>query len=65
MADALTPTQIILLRRLRDGTELAAPPVVNGIFGEIAFLNAIGLVHVHAFFDVRLTDFGAACLAAA
>ncbi|HEY9026793.1 MAG TPA: hypothetical protein VIP05_21045 [Burkholderiaceae bacterium] len=50
---------------MRDGTELAAPPVVNGIFGEIAFLNAIGPVHVHAFFDVRLTDFGAACLAAA
>jgi hypothetical protein len=65
MADALTSTQLEILRRVRDGSELTAPPFIGGMINELSFLRAFKLVAFRSMFDCELTPLGRNYLAAA
>ena len=63
MDSALTGAQLEILRRVRDGVELTAPPMIPGMITELGFLHAFELVEFRRTFDVGLTEFGRAYLA--
>jgi hypothetical protein len=65
MADALTGAQLEILRRIRDGAQLTAPPFIPGMINELSFLRAFKLLAFHRTFDAELTPLGRAYLAAA
>jgi len=65
MADALTSTQLEILRRIRDGAELTAPPFIPGMINELSFLRTFKLLAFQRAFDAELTPLGRAYLAAA
>ncbi len=65
MADALPGTQLEILRRIRDGIDLTAPPYVPGMIGELGFLHTFQLVVFRKTFEAELTALGRAYLAAA
>lgn len=65
MADALTSVQLEILRRVRDGSELTAPPFITGMINELSFLRAFKLVTFRGTFDAELTPLGRNYLAAA
>jgi len=64
MASALTPAQVDVLRRLRDGVEFSTEPLRPGLLREVAFLIAMGLLELHGPLDVQLSALGRAYLAA-
>ena len=64
MASALTPPQVEVLRRLRDGVGLSTEPLQAGLLREVAFLMAMGLLELHGPLDVQLSGLGRAYLAA-
>jgi hypothetical protein len=65
MADALSGTQLEILRRVRDGVQLTAPPFIPGMISELGFLQAFRLLVFRRTFDVELTQLGRDYLAAA
>ncbi|MBW8760409.1 MAG: hypothetical protein JF586_22705 [Burkholderiales bacterium] len=65
MADALTSSQLEILRRIRDGVELTAPPFIAHMVNELNFLRSFKLVAFHRTFEAELTPLGRAYLAAA
>ena len=65
MADALTSTQLEIMRRIRDGAELTAPPFIPGMINELSFLRSFKLLAFQRTFDAELTPLGRAYLAAA
>ena len=65
MADALTSSQLEILRRIRDGAELTAPPFIPHMINELNFLRSFQLVAFRRTFDADLTPLGRAYLAAA
>jgi len=65
MADALTSAQMEILRRVRDGAELTAPPFISGMINELGFLRAFRLITFRGAFDAELTPLGRNYLAAA
>lgn len=65
MADALTSAQLEILRRVRDGAELTAPPFITGMINELSFLRAFKLLAFRGTFDAELTSLGRDYLAAA
>jgi hypothetical protein len=65
MADALSGVQLEILRRVRDGAPLTAPPFIPGMLGELNFLRAFKLVQFRRTFDAELTPLGRDYLAAA
>ena len=65
MADALNGAQFEILRRVRDGVELTAPPFIPAMINELRFLRAFRLVEFRNTFDVKLTPLGSAYLAEA
>jgi hypothetical protein len=64
MADALSGVQLEILRRVRDGSELTAPPFIPGMISELNFLRAFKLVMFRRTFDAELTPLGRDYLAA-
>ncbi|MFL6629477.1 MAG: hypothetical protein ACJ8IK_15855 [Burkholderiaceae bacterium] len=58
MADALTSTQLEILRRVRDGSELTAAPFISGMINELGFLRAFKLIVFRNMFDCELTTLG-------
>jgi hypothetical protein len=64
MADALSGVQLEILRRVRDGAELTAPPFIPGMIGELNFLRAFKLLAFRRMFDAELTPLGRDYLAA-
>ena len=65
MADALTSAQLEILRRIRDGAELTAPPYIPGLITELHFLRSFKLLAFRRAFDAELTPLGRAYLEAA
>jgi len=65
MADALTSAQLELLRRIRDGAELSAPPFIAHMINELSFLRSFKLLSFERTFDAELMLLGRAYLAAA
>ena len=65
MADALSGTQLEILRRIRDGIDLTAPPFIPGMIGELGFLHTFKLIVFRRTFEADLTALGRAYLAAA
>ena len=65
MADALTSTQLEILRRIRDASDLTAPPFISGMINELSFLRAFKLIVFRSTFDCDLTPLGRNYLAAA
>ena len=65
MANALTTTQIEILRRLRDGIDLASEPWLTGLLADVSFLRHLGLVELQGVFDVTLSENGRRYLTAA
>ncbi|HEY8974105.1 MAG TPA: hypothetical protein VIN75_07795 [Burkholderiaceae bacterium] len=64
MADALTSAQLEILRRIRDGAELTAPPFIPGMINELSFLRSFKLLAFQRTFEAELTPLGRAYLAA-
>lgn len=65
MANALTTTQIEILRRLRDGIDLVGEPWLSGLVGDVSFLRHLGLVDLQGIFNVSLSENGHLYLSAA
>lgn len=63
MADALTSTQVEILRRIRAGVSPSDDPYIKGFLSEVALLNSIGLVEIDQPLMLSLTAFGSAYLA--
>jgi hypothetical protein len=65
MADALTSTQLEILRRLRDSAGSTDGPFIPNLLNELGFLRTFGLVKVDGQLDVVLSEAGRAYLAEA
>ena len=65
MADALTSPQMEILRRVRNGSELTAPPFISGMINELSFLRAFKLIKFRSTFDCELILLGRNYLEAA
>jgi hypothetical protein len=64
MADALTSTQVEILRRIRAGVSPSDEPYIKGFLSEVALLNSVGLVEIgQPLLMLSLTDLGSAYLA--
>ncbi len=64
MADALSAVQLEILRRVRDGAALTAPPFIPRMISELGFLHSFKLIVFRQTFDAELTQLGRAYLAA-
>lgn len=65
MADALTAAQLEIMRRVRDGTELTAPPFIPHLVNELSLLHRFQLLRYRNPLELELTWCGSEYLARA
>jgi len=65
MADALTATQMEILRRARDASDVSIGPFLPGLMREVSFLSAMRLVQWSGNLRFVLTTLGREYLALA